>query len=186
MQGLLLCQMHFAAACHLIQTHQNRQLHRTLLTPSTCTGHALNKVLKDFILKYELLQGKRARYVPGWDCHGLPIELKVLQAMTDEQRRELTTIKLRRKARDFALKAVNQQREGFKRFGTQQPMHCDDCMHSVNAVTQSTTDLQATAVNTVQHHAFLQLVLAHACLPLLMSQNIKGTSPLLSVHHVQR
>lgn len=80
-------------------------------------GHALNKVLKDFILKYELLQGKRARYVPGWDCHGLPIELKVLQAMTDEQRRELTTIKLRRKARDFALKAVNQQREGFKRYG---------------------------------------------------------------------
>ncbi|DBA71778.1 TPA: hypothetical protein ACH3X2_011042 [Trebouxia sp. C0005] len=80
-------------------------------------GHALNKVLKDFILKFELLQGKRARYVPGWDCHGLPIELKVLQGMTDEQRRELTTIKLRRKARDFALKAVNQQRESFKRYG---------------------------------------------------------------------
>lgn len=79
------------------------------------TGHALNKVLKDFILKFELLQGKRARYVPGWDCHGLPIELKVLQGMTDEQRRDLTTIKLRRKARDFALKAVNQQRESFKR-----------------------------------------------------------------------
>ena len=67
------------------------------------------------MLKYELLQGKRARYVPGWDCHGLPIELKVLQGMTPEQRRDLTTIKLRRKARDFALKAVNQQREGFKR-----------------------------------------------------------------------
>ena len=79
------------------------------------TGHALNKVLKDFILKFELLQGKQARYVPGWDCHGLPIELKVLQGMTDEQRRDLTTIKLRRKARDFALKAVNQQRESFKR-----------------------------------------------------------------------
>ena len=78
-------------------------------------GHALNKVLKDFILKYELLQGKRARYVPGWDCHGLPIELKVLQAMSTEQRRDLNTIKLRRKARDFALKAVNQQRQGFKR-----------------------------------------------------------------------
>lgn len=80
-------------------------------------GHALNKILKDFVLKYELLQGKRARYVPGWDCHGLPIELKVLQGMTPEQRRDLTTIKLRRKARDFALKAVNQQREGFKRYG---------------------------------------------------------------------
>ena len=83
--------------------------------PRCSAGHALNKILKDFILKFQLLQGKRAQYVPGWDCHGLPIELKVLQGMTDEQRRELTTIKLRRKARDFALKAVNQQREGFKR-----------------------------------------------------------------------
>ena len=90
-----------------------------LIVSHVCTGHALNKILKDFILKYELLQGKRARYVPGWDCHGLPIELKVLQAMNDEQRRELTTIKLRRKARDFALKAVNQQREGFKRCAAQ-------------------------------------------------------------------
>ncbi len=55
------------------------------------------------------------RYVPGWDCHGLPIELKVLQSMPDEQRRELTPIKLRRKARDFALKTVKAQREQFKR-----------------------------------------------------------------------
>ena len=92
-------------------------LHNHQEETTTCLhiGHALNKVLKDFILKFELLQGKRARYVPGWDCHGLPIELKVLQGMTDEQRRDLTTIKLRRKARDFALKAVNQQRESFKR-----------------------------------------------------------------------
>lgn len=43
-------------------------------------GHALNKILKDIINKTALLQGKRARFVPGWDCHGLPIELKVLQA----------------------------------------------------------------------------------------------------------
>lgn len=55
------------------------------------------------------------RYVPGWDCHGLPIELKVLQSMPDQQRRELTPIKLRRKARDFALKTVKAQREQFKR-----------------------------------------------------------------------
>ena len=55
------------------------------------------------------------RYVPGWDCHGLPIELKVLQSMSDEQRRELTPIKLRRKARDFALKTVKAQKEQFKR-----------------------------------------------------------------------
>ena len=42
-------------------------------------GHALNKILKDFINRYQLLQGRRAKFVPGWDCHGLPIELKVLQ-----------------------------------------------------------------------------------------------------------
>ena len=56
------------------------------------------------------------RYVPGWDCHGLPIELKVLQSMSDEQRRELTPIKLRRKARDFALKTVKAQKEQFQRY----------------------------------------------------------------------
>ncbi len=54
--------------------------------------------------------------MPGWDCHGLPIELKVLQSMPDEQRRELTPIKLRRKARDFALKTVKAQKEQFKRW----------------------------------------------------------------------
>ena len=42
-------------------------------------GHALNKVLKDIINKYKTLKGFRVHYVPGWDCHGLPIELKVLQ-----------------------------------------------------------------------------------------------------------
>ncbi|XRA97643.1 isoleucyl-tRNA synthetase [Pycnococcus provasolii] len=80
-------------------------------------GHALNKVLKDFINRYHLLQGKRARYVPGWDTHGLPIELKVLQDMKPEERAKLTSIKLREKARKFALKTVDAQRDQFKRFG---------------------------------------------------------------------
>ena len=53
-------------------------------------GHALNKVLKDVINKYQVLRGRRVRYVPGWDCHGLPIELKVLQSMDQEQRKALT------------------------------------------------------------------------------------------------
>ena len=80
-------------------------------------GHALNKILKDTINKYQLLKGRKVRYVPGWDCHGLPIELKVLQAMDDEARAKLTPIKLRYKARDFALKTIERQREGFKRYG---------------------------------------------------------------------
>jgi isoleucyl-tRNA synthetase len=80
-------------------------------------GHALNKILKDIINKYQLLRGRKVRYVPGWDCHGLPIELKVLQNMKPEERQQLTPLKLRHKARDFALKAVDEQRQGFKRYG---------------------------------------------------------------------
>src|SRR4028119_1888807 len=80
-------------------------------------GHALNKILKDFINRYQILRGKKVRYVPGWDCHGLPIELKVLQNMKSEERQQLTPLKLRHKARNFALKAVDEQRQGFKRYG---------------------------------------------------------------------
>ena len=78
-------------------------------------GHALNKILKDIINKYQLLRGRKVRYVPGWDCHGLPIELKVLQQLKPEERQKLTPLELRHKARDFALKAVDEQRESFKR-----------------------------------------------------------------------
>ncbi|TVQ17769.1 MAG: isoleucine--tRNA ligase [Leptolyngbya sp. DLM2.Bin15] len=80
-------------------------------------GHALNKILKDVINKYQLLNGRKARYIPGWDCHGLPIELKVLQEMKPEERRSLTPIELRRKAKTWALAQVEQQRESFKRYG---------------------------------------------------------------------
>ena len=81
------------------------------------TGHALNKILKDIINKYKLLRGDRVRYVPGWDCHGLPIELKVLQKMKSKERQNLTPLKLRQVARDFALRTMKEQCEGFKRYG---------------------------------------------------------------------
>ncbi|MBD2655008.1 isoleucine--tRNA ligase [Synechocystis sp. FACHB-383] len=80
-------------------------------------GHALNKVLKDIINKYKLLQGHKVHYVPGWDCHGLPIELKVLQSLKSSERAELTPLTLRHKARDFALKAQQEQAVGFQRYG---------------------------------------------------------------------
>ncbi|MGK7944013.1 MAG: isoleucine--tRNA ligase [Microcystaceae cyanobacterium] len=80
-------------------------------------GHALNKILKDIINKYKLLQGYKVRYVPGWDCHGLPIELKVLQSMKSKERQGLTPLKLRQKARDFAVETQQKQAEGFKRYG---------------------------------------------------------------------
>ena len=80
-------------------------------------GHALNKILKDIINKHALLQGQRARYRPGWDCHGLPIELKVLQTLSSEERQTLTPLDLRRRARDYALQQVEIQRRGFQRWG---------------------------------------------------------------------
>ncbi|MBW4570268.1 MAG: isoleucine--tRNA ligase [Tolypothrix carrinoi HA7290-LM1] len=80
-------------------------------------GHALNKILKDIINRYQLLRGRKVRYVPGWDCHGLPIELKVLQKMKSAERQNLTPLQLRQKAKEFALAAVDDQRNSFKRYG---------------------------------------------------------------------
>jgi len=80
-------------------------------------GHALNKILKDFINRYQMLKGRKVRYVPGWDCHGLPIELKVLQSMKTKEREELTPIQLRKRAAGFAREAMEGQRESFKRYG---------------------------------------------------------------------
>jgi isoleucyl-tRNA synthetase len=80
-------------------------------------GHALNKILKDIINKHALLNGRRARFVPGWDCHGLPIELKVLQGLSSEERRQLTPLALRRRAHAYALEQVEGQRSGFQRWG---------------------------------------------------------------------
>ncbi len=80
-------------------------------------GHALGGIMKDTVNKFQMLQGRKVRYVPGWDCHGLPIELKVLQTLSAEQRADLTPIKLRWRARDFALKTVDRQRNSFKRYG---------------------------------------------------------------------
>jgi isoleucyl-tRNA synthetase len=80
-------------------------------------GHALNKILKDIINKHALLNGKRARFIPGWDCHGLPIELKVLQALGSSERQALTPISLRQKAHAYALEQVEGQKTGFRRWG---------------------------------------------------------------------
>ncbi|WP_315874640.1 isoleucine--tRNA ligase [Thermocoleostomius sinensis] len=80
-------------------------------------GHALNKTLKDIINKYQLLKGHKVRYIPGWDCHGLPIELKVLQAMKPEERKNLTPLELRRKAKAWALEQQQQQCQSFMRYG---------------------------------------------------------------------
>ncbi|KAK4265762.1 hypothetical protein QN277_026775 [Acacia crassicarpa] len=80
-------------------------------------GHALNKILKDIINRYKILQNYKVHFVPGWDCHGLPIELKVLQSLDKEARNNLTPLKLRAKAAKFAKDTVKNQMSSFKRFG---------------------------------------------------------------------
>ena len=80
-------------------------------------GHALNKILKDIVNKYKTLKGYKVHFVPGWDCHGLPIELKVLQNLKSDDRKNLNVLELRRKANEYAKNQVNNQKEGFKRWG---------------------------------------------------------------------
>jgi isoleucyl-tRNA synthetase len=80
-------------------------------------GHALNKILKDFINRKQALNGSQVHYVPGWDCHGLPIELKVLQTLTSTERQALTPVTLREKATAFAKETVEEQSKAFQRYG---------------------------------------------------------------------
>ena len=79
-------------------------------------GTALNKILKDFIIKTKTMQGFRAPYLPGWDCHGLPIEIKVDQLL-GKKKRELSIIEIREECKNYALKYVGIQRNQFKRLG---------------------------------------------------------------------
>jgi len=91
-------------------------------------GHALNKILKDMIVKYKTMKGFDALYVPGWDCHGLPIEHQLFKDMkappTDgappeavASKSDFDTLVFRKKAYDYAMKFVAVQREEFKRLG---------------------------------------------------------------------
>ncbi len=79
-------------------------------------GHALNKILKDIIVKYKTMRGFDTPYVPGWDCHGLPIEYSLLKEMK-KRKDEVPQVEFRKKARAYAEKYVGIQREEFKRLG---------------------------------------------------------------------
>ena len=79
-------------------------------------GHVLNKVLKDIVIKYKNMQGYQAAFVPGWDCHGLPIELKVTKKL-GPKRKELSDKQVRDLCRKEALHWVEQQRSQFQRLG---------------------------------------------------------------------
>ena len=79
-------------------------------------GHAVNKILKDIITKSKTLSGFDAPYIPGWDCHGLPIELNV-EKKVGKPGHKVTAAEFRQKCREYAAKQVDNQREDFKRMG---------------------------------------------------------------------
>ena len=80
-------------------------------------GTALNKTLKDIILKFQTMRGKNVPYVPGWDCHGLPIEFKVVQELRKAGREDATPAEIRRECEAYARKYIDHQRTQFKRLG---------------------------------------------------------------------
>ncbi|QDP02047.1 isoleucine--tRNA ligase [Thalassotalea sp. PS06] len=79
-------------------------------------GHAVNKILKDIIVKAKTLSDFNSPYVPGWDCHGLPIEL-VVEKKFGKPGKKLNSAEFRQKCREYALKQVDGQRQDFKRLG---------------------------------------------------------------------
>lgn len=79
-------------------------------------GHALNKTLKDIIVKYRTMQGFDSPYVPGWDCHGLPVEHALFKELK-MNKYQIDQVEFRKKAHDYAVKYVGIQKEEFKRLG---------------------------------------------------------------------
>ncbi|MBI1869988.1 MAG: isoleucine--tRNA ligase [Chlamydiae bacterium] len=79
-------------------------------------GHALNKILKDIIIRYKTMQGFRTPYVPGWDCHGLPVELQLFKEL-GKTKHTVDRLDFRAKARQYALKYIDIQKSQFKRLG---------------------------------------------------------------------
>jgi isoleucyl-tRNA synthetase len=79
-------------------------------------GHALNKCIKDFVVKTKTMAGFDAPYVPGWDCHGLPIEIKVDEQL-GRKKLEMPALSVRRACREYAQKYVDLQRSQFERIG---------------------------------------------------------------------
>ncbi|WP_108484725.1 isoleucine--tRNA ligase [Oceaniglobus ichthyenteri] len=82
-------------------------------------GHALNKILKDMVVRSQQMMGRDARYIPGWDCHGLPIEWKIEEKYRAKGRDKdaVPVVEFRQECRDFAAGWVDVQRDEFKRLG---------------------------------------------------------------------
>jgi isoleucyl-tRNA synthetase len=86
-------------------------------------GHALNKIIKDIICRSRLAFGQRVNYVPGWDCHGLPIELKALEKHGWARGQDVDPVMIRSAARKFAYKTVEKQMAGFRSWAVMGDWH---------------------------------------------------------------
>ncbi|XP_060827749.1 isoleucine--tRNA ligase, mitochondrial [Bombus pascuorum] len=76
-------------------------------------GHVINKILKDVTLRHKIMNGNRIHYIPGWDCHGLPIELKAIKGYKSEN----DPLEIRKKARNYAEEAIARQKQAFQSWG---------------------------------------------------------------------
>ena len=114
------------------------------------TGHAVNKVLKDMVIKSQTLSGKYAPYVPGWDCHGLPIELNV-EKKVGKVGQKISASEFRQACRKYASSQIDIQKQDFKRLGIMgdwdQPYVTMDYKFEANIV---------RALGKVVHHGHLQ------------------------------
>ncbi|MCX8093323.1 MAG: isoleucine--tRNA ligase [Candidatus Goldbacteria bacterium] len=79
-------------------------------------GHVLNKVLKDIIVRFKSFEGYQTPYIPGWDCHGMPIEHKVIEELGSKSK-SMSKLEIRKHCHDYAMKYVDLQRNQFKRLG---------------------------------------------------------------------
>jgi isoleucyl-tRNA synthetase len=105
----------------ILQQSEGRQKYILHDGPPYANGHihigtALNKILKDFIVKSKFMDGYNSRYVPGWDCHGLPIENEVDKELK-QKRESMSILEVRQRCRRFAERFVDIQRDEFKRLG---------------------------------------------------------------------
>ena len=79
-------------------------------------GHALNKILKDIVIKFKMMQGYSCPFILGWDCHGLPVEHQLFKEL-NLTKHDVDVVDFRRKAKNFALKFIDLQKKDFKRLG---------------------------------------------------------------------
>ena len=80
-------------------------------------GHAMNKISKDMIMRYWSMRGYRTPYVPGWDCHGQPIEHKVEEKLGTKKFNETPVTEIRAMCNEFAVENIELQKQGFRRLG---------------------------------------------------------------------